>query len=83
MVKFNEDGARHISDITLLQYRRTCVCDFCVLILSYSDCTQFVDGVSEIEFAKYELESERLAYLPGESNATVFPSELLCLTYPW
>ena len=32
VVKFNEDGARHISDITLLQYRRTCVCDFCVLI---------------------------------------------------
>ena len=54
---------------------------FCVLIYTYPDCTEFVDGVSEIEFAKYELESERLAYLPGESNATVFPSELLCLTY--
>ena len=54
---------------------------FCVLIYTYPDCTEFVDGVSEIEFAKYELESEHLAYLSGESNATVFPSELLCLTY--
>ena len=52
-------------------------------VYTYPDCTEFVDGVSEIEFAKYELESERLAYLPGESNATVFQSELLCLTYPW
>ena len=34
------------------------------------------DGVNEVEFSEYQLESDRLVYLPGESNDKVFPSEL-------
>ncbi|CAI8047947.1 hypothetical protein GBAR_LOCUS26507, partial [Geodia barretti] len=56
-VTFNEEGARRISTVTLLQYRSSGI----------------TGDVSEVKIAEYDIGNGDLVYLPEESNATVFP----------
>jgi gamma-aminobutyric acid type B receptor len=56
-VTFNEEGARNISTVTLLQYRSAGT----------------TGDVSEVEIAEYDIGNGDLVYHPEESNATVFP----------
>jgi gamma-aminobutyric acid type B receptor len=56
-VNFNEERSRHISTITILQYRPHITSS----------------GISQVVFATYNTSGNALNYVLGESNLTVFP----------